>query len=437
MKKSPSLSIYFTNDLHSHIPESIEIFNKFTVAKKTNNSLVIDIGDFCEGSAFYNLFKGKPELKLLNRLYNFIIPGNHGFQDVVGLYRKGFPVLTSNLLYEGKQFFEKDIVYDSSDSHIAFIGIMSPEAFISIEAEKRQGFSVKDPYKVLPKLISKFKRLNYKIVLLSHSGFAYDVELARNISGIDVIISSHCHSKYFEKRVNNTLVIKAFEHGKGHGILELKNDLFSFKKVSIHKVTPFFLAETLFLKEYLEKYNRKLKKEFFYLPPGFTKRFKNRRQLTHYFLNPLKEEFKVDLAIINYHCFRALLPNIGVITMESIYNLCPLENDLYVLEVSRDKLEKKINILPKSLKMYLCLNKTVKTLPKTVKLVTTTYLANNAFADFREKGYNTGMNLRSFVVKQLMREAKGKNDINWIEDKQRSNEEKDHNRPLYSRLSKS
>lgn len=252
MKTDHEINICFTNDIHSYIPKSIALFNELVRIKKSSNTLFIDLGDFSEGAAFYNLFKGKPESELITKLYNFIIPGNHGFQDIVKLYKEGFPVINSNLLYKNKLFFKKNILYQSQSHNIAFLSIISPEAFYSIEVKKRKGFMALDPHKVLPNLISELRQTGHKIILLSHSGFDYDVELAKKIPDIDVIISSHCHSKFYKRRVDNTLITKAPEHGGGYGKLRLKNNHFASRLISVKGVTDYLSPEIRFMKGYID-----------------------------------------------------------------------------------------------------------------------------------------------------------------------------------------
>ncbi len=424
MNTNNEFTIYFTNDIHSYIPKSLALFGRLATLHKATNKIIVDLGDFSEGHAFYNLLKGKPESELITKLYDFIIPGNHGFQDVISLYKNGFPIINSNLLYNDQPFFEKYLLY--RHINIAFIGILSPEAFSSIEIKKRKGFTVQDPIEILPDLIRQLRETANKIILLSHSGFIYDIELAKNIPAIDVIISSHCHSKLSQKRVGNTLIVKAPEYARGYGALKLNNDAFSYRITSVeNSIKPEF-PEIKFLEKYITKYDQTFKKKIFILQSKFVKRCKNRKQLTHYFLKPLINEFNVDLAVINYHCFRALLPN-EAITLEDIYNCCPLENELFIAQAQRNEFEKVLNSLPDSLKRYLCLNTPLKRMPKIIKFVTTSYLAGNIFADFKENCYNTGIKMRDFITQQLMREAKHKNDINWIKDRRGSKKEKDRN----------
>jgi len=60
------------------------------------------------------------------------------------------------------------------------------------------------------------------IVVLSHSGFNTDADLAKKVDGVDVIVGGHSHTKVAKPaRINKSLVVQAFEHGKVLGVLDL------------------------------------------------------------------------------------------------------------------------------------------------------------------------------------------------------------------------
>lgn len=425
-KDNSDLSLYFTNDIHSHIPSSISLLNNLATLKAGYGVMFVDLGDFTEGSAFYNLFHGEPELKIINKLYDFVIPGNHGFQDVVGLYKSGFPVLNCNLLYNGKPFFKEYLIHTINNKDYVFIGIMSPEAFHSIEPKERKGFLAIDPHKILPNLIAKFKKEKVRIILLSHSGFEYDVKIAESFSGIDVILASHCHSSHTKQVVNNTLIAKARENGKGYGKIEMINNQFGATIISINSKDTSLGPELNFLNEYFSRYQRTFYKKLFVLPFSFTRKIRNRKQLTDYLIKHIQTKLSVDLSLVNYHCFRTLLPK-GKVTLEDIYNCCPLENDLIVICIGKSQLNAKLKQLPGSLKKYICLSSKTENLPKIINFVTTSYLADVVFADYQKSSYNTGLRMRDIVIEILSKEFGNKNDTYWIKNRRRSEKQKDHN----------
>ena len=69
--------------------------------------LLFDCGDFSQGSAYYNLFKGEVEVKLMNEMrYDACTIGNHefdfGLENMARLFRMAsFPIVCCNYDFRG------------------------------------------------------------------------------------------------------------------------------------------------------------------------------------------------------------------------------------------------------------------------------------------------------------------------------------------------
>ena len=60
------------------------------------------------------------------------------------------------------------------------------------------------------------------VVVISHLGFPQEVQLAREVDGIDVLLSGHTHNRLFEPAVvNDTVIIQSGCHGSFLGRLDL------------------------------------------------------------------------------------------------------------------------------------------------------------------------------------------------------------------------
>ena len=60
------------------------------------------------------------------------------------------------------------------------------------------------------------------VVVVSHLGFPQEVKLAREVDGIDLLLSGHTHNRLFEPAlVNNTIIIQSGCHGSFLGRLDL------------------------------------------------------------------------------------------------------------------------------------------------------------------------------------------------------------------------
>ena len=117
-KKQKQLVILHTNDVHSCImPLSENLDNKDIAGRggflrrvnmikeqrqENPGLLLIDSGDFSQGSGYYTLFKGEVEIGLMNEMgYDAATIGNHefdfGMDNMAKLFRMAkFPIVCSN-----------------------------------------------------------------------------------------------------------------------------------------------------------------------------------------------------------------------------------------------------------------------------------------------------------------------------------------------------
>ena len=117
-KKQKQLVILHTNDTHSTImPLNVNLDNKdlagrggflrrINMIKEQRQQhpelLLIDSGDFSQGSGYYTLFKGEVEVGLMNEMhYDAVTIGNHefdfGMDNMAKLFRMAnFPIVCSN-----------------------------------------------------------------------------------------------------------------------------------------------------------------------------------------------------------------------------------------------------------------------------------------------------------------------------------------------------
>lgn len=180
--------------------------------------LLLDAGDFSQGTPYYNLYHGRIEIDAMNRMgYDAATLGNHEFDygmDTLAciLRQADFPVVCCNYKLEGTplQGLVKPyaIVY-SNGVKIGITGIgVEPSGLI--HAENCRGIVYCDPIasaNAVADLLKKQKRCDL-VICLSHIGSEYDderpsdVRLAAASRNIDVIIGGHTH-EMVQKKVAN------------------------------------------------------------------------------------------------------------------------------------------------------------------------------------------------------------------------------------------
>ncbi len=118
MAQEHRLLILHTNDTHSQIePYTYKTDTNVggflrreayirQIRSEYSNVLLLDAGDFSQGTPFYNMFKGYTEVKLMNAMgYDACTLGNHEFDNGTASLAKllrsaNFSVICSNYIFE-------------------------------------------------------------------------------------------------------------------------------------------------------------------------------------------------------------------------------------------------------------------------------------------------------------------------------------------------
>jgi len=270
-----ALTIIHTNDMHSHFlgaPPNIEytpsvagdddtiggwarIATVIKQVKKNRNNpvLVLDAGDFLMGSLFHMLSREQAfEMRLLHMMgYDVVTLGNHEFdlkpQGLARILKTAHhhnqlpTVVFSNAVFseesneddELEKVFEKKIVkpyqvLQKEGIRIGFFGLMGKDAAEVAPFASPVRFA--DPITTAQQMVKTLRNTEKVdvVVCLSHSGLSTqkdhseDEILAHEVKGIDIIISGHSHTKTNGVlRVNNTIIVQAWEYGKQLGVLDI------------------------------------------------------------------------------------------------------------------------------------------------------------------------------------------------------------------------
>jgi 5'-nucleotidase len=221
--------ILHTNDTHSRIeplPETdrtapgkggVERRASFIeeVRKENKNVLLLDAGDFLQGTPYFNLFKGDVEVKAMNLMkYDAATLGNHefdyGLEALEEVIRKAdFPIITSN--YDFSQtvlakLVKPYIILKKDGVRIGVIGLgVQPQGLIA--SNNYKGMKFLDPAETANELAGQL-RSQHKcdmVICLSHLGYSQDLELAEATRHIDLIIGGHSHTYMKEPQIRKNL----------------------------------------------------------------------------------------------------------------------------------------------------------------------------------------------------------------------------------------
>lgn len=232
------ITILHTNDVHSRlepfpatdrnfpgmggIARRAELIRK--IRKEEKNVLLFDAGDYFQGTPYFNLYKGEPEIKAMNMMqYDACTIGNHEFDLgldnlAAQLGKANFPVLCANYDFEKtvmKGITEPYKIFRTDGIRIGVFGLgIQLSGLVPPEAYGKTWYSdgIKKGLEI-SSLLKKDMQCDM-VICLSHLGYSYeyekasDVVLARNSEDIDLIIGGHTHTFL------NTPVIEKNKNGK-------------------------------------------------------------------------------------------------------------------------------------------------------------------------------------------------------------------------------
>lgn len=221
------LTILHTNDTHSQIePKSngqcgyARRMGMIAQERKADkNLLLVDAGDFCQGTPYFNIYRGRVEIDAMNRMrYDAITLGNHEFDnglDTLAEVLKGaqFPVVCANYDFTGtamEGMTRPFVIVRKGQLKVGIFGLgCDPKGLIADKNFLPAQFLA--PYPVAQQMADTLRQQGCDVVVcLSHMGTygkakedICDVEMVKNTRGIDVVIGGHTHKLYDHLRVAN------------------------------------------------------------------------------------------------------------------------------------------------------------------------------------------------------------------------------------------
>jgi sulfur-oxidizing protein SoxB len=195
--------------------------------------LLIDCGDEIHGTGVAQWTEGAAVVPILRAMgVDVLTPGNweFGFGPEVLRTRAaemGFPVLACNVVdaITGKPEFAATTVREVGGVRVGLVGITSPIVTERMPKRFGQGLRFLDALEVLPPHIHELRRKHKAelIVMVSHMGLPQDVAIAKNVPGIDIILSSHTHDRLARPMVvGKTILIQSGFSGSFLGRLDVE-----------------------------------------------------------------------------------------------------------------------------------------------------------------------------------------------------------------------
>lgn len=177
-----------------------------------NSLLLFDSGDFSQGSAYYNLYKGEVEVKLMNEMhYDAATIGNHefdfGLENMARIFRMaGFPIVCANYHVEGtvlEGLVKPYVILERKGVKIGVFGL-GTQLEGMVASENYAGVVYEDPITAANRVADILKNREHcdLVVCLSHLGWQIDgiddSEVIPATRDIDIVLGGHSHT-YMER----------------------------------------------------------------------------------------------------------------------------------------------------------------------------------------------------------------------------------------------
>jgi len=231
------VSIFHLNDLHSHLEMwpriSSYLLSKREEAKHHNDTFfAFDLGDAVDREhPLMEATGGQAMTRLLNaaKIDGATIGNNEGIgstkEQLDQLYASAsFPVILGNLvdIKTGKKpnWAVPFRLYRTNEG--TTIGVLGVTVPLNVSYEPL-GWHAEDPFRAVEKVLSVYKDLADVLILLSHVGYSFDLEIARRHPELDVVIGAHTHHVLPRgERIGDTLIAAAGKFGEYVGEITLE-----------------------------------------------------------------------------------------------------------------------------------------------------------------------------------------------------------------------
>lgn len=353
-------SIFYVNDYHGRainmertITASNE-FDRFVPSVKTDK-LKLASGDIMLGEDFKINKVATTFLKFIGVTASAV--GNHECDTNPAEIKTLFPSLPYSLLAcnlknkdnndDFHKFVKSSIIEEHNGNKYGIIGTVPTDLltrlkYAKVFKEKNIApANINETIEMVQAEVDKLRSQGVnKIILLSHSGYGYDIKIAKGTEGIDVILGGHSHNliKDVQENINlfksksgePVIITQAGRDGKNFGVLNLEFDNEGIiKKVQNNVGTTRIFSrnaparhvfDTILGKPEVVGYVRTA-------PPVLNNDLVDPSPLANFVLDAVREETGSEIAIITSALMRGSLEK-GRVDTRTISELSPFKNKL-------------------------------------------------------------------------------------------------------------
>jgi len=320
--------------------------------EKPGKVLAMDCGDTIHGTYPAVKSRGQALVPILNHIgfdamtahWEFAY-GPERFKNII--QQLDYPMLAINCYDEstGELAFQPYLIRQVSGLRVGIIGIAATIVDKVMPAHFSEGLRFTLGNRELPGYIYRLKndeRVDL-VVVLSHLGFPQEMELAREVDGIDVLLSGHTHNRLYRPAViNNTILIQSGCHGSFLGRLDLEIESGRIVHYDHHLFTldegiqPEPVVQHLVEQE-LAPHRERLSQVIGYTATGLHRNAALESTMDNFLMQGLMSTVDAHMAFSNGWRYGAPVQP-GPITLDDLYNIIPVNPPVSTCKLTGDEL---------------------------------------------------------------------------------------------------
>lgn len=363
-----ALSIFYINDVHaqlsnvSRLKTASDSFTKVFENDLKNDTFKISAGDVNIGN---DTKKNQFMINFLNLLgIDYSAFGNHEFDNDTSNLSKAinqanYKYLGTNIEISNKDPLAKNIrdgkivkswIEEQNNQKYGFVGLSPIDLKARLHPEvKTDEFKIKDFENTVKEVQNEVNNLRKqginRIILTSHLGYDTDVKLAKQVSGIDIIIGGHSHNliQGITPKVNYltspegepVIITQAGRDGNHYGII---NAIFDDKGRIIKAQNTVHKADNVEKDNFVEFLKEKLIGKA--RPIGVLSNItypnnivKEENPIACFIADSMRHKTGAQIAFVNSGGIRGTLKP-GIVTTRNLQDIIPFYNKLAKVELS-------------------------------------------------------------------------------------------------------
>ncbi len=168
------------------------------IKAEVKNVLLVDSGDLVIGTAMSSVFRGAPDIEAMNLMaYDALGLGNHDFDFGLTHLRElntkaRFPFLCTNVTPKESGICDHYVIKKVGGLRVGLLGLIGRKVFPDLFAPAvTKDVQFRHPFEAARSAIAELKGRADLIIALTHEETDEDLELARAVPEIDVIVGGH------------------------------------------------------------------------------------------------------------------------------------------------------------------------------------------------------------------------------------------------------